>query len=80
MKKTPIQSLSVSFVARNLCYLLKHTPGTSPEGGYDTTMFSQAIDYAALPYTRTFGLSVSLGFFKLDNAVGNLKNSNIKII
>ena len=62
LKKTPIQSLSVSFVARNLCYLLKHTPGTSPEGGYDTTMFSQAIDYAALPYTRTFGLSVSLGF------------------
>lgn len=62
LKKTPLSSLSVSFVARNLCYLLKHTPGTSPEGGYDTTMFSQAIDYAALPYTRTFGLSVSLGF------------------
>lgn len=62
LKKTPLTSLNVSFVARNLCYLLKHTPGTSPEGGYDTTMFSQAIDYAALPYTRTFGLSVSLGF------------------
>ena len=60
LKKTPLTSLNVSFVARNLCYLLKHTPGTSPEGGYDTTMFSQAIDYAALPYTRTFGLSVSL--------------------
>ena len=62
LKKTPLTSLNVSFVARNLCYLLKHTPGTSPEGGYDTTMFSQAIDYAALPYSRTFGLSVSLGF------------------
>ena len=62
LKKTPLTSLNVSFVARNLCYLLKHTPGTSPEGGYDTTMFSQAIDYAALPFTRTFGLSVSLGF------------------
>lgn len=62
LKKTPIHSLNVSFVARNLCYLLKHTPGTSPEGGYDTSMFSQAIDYAALPFTRTFGLSVSLGF------------------
>lgn len=62
LKKTPLTALNVSFVARNLCYLLKHTPGTSPEGGYDTTMFSQAIDYAALPYTRTFGLSVSLGF------------------
>ena len=62
LKKTPLSSLNVSFVARNLFYLMKHTPGTSPEGGYDTTMFSQVIDYAALPYTRTFGLSVSLGF------------------
>ncbi len=62
LQKTPLTSLNVSFVARNLCYLLKHTPGTSPEGGYDTSMFSQAIDYAALPYSRTFGLSVSLGF------------------
>ena len=62
LKKTPLTSLNVSFVARNICYLLKHTPGTSPEGGYDTTMFSQAIDYAALPFTRTLGLSVSLGF------------------
>ena len=31
LKKTPLTSLNVSFVARNLCYLLKHTPGTSPE-------------------------------------------------
>lgn len=62
LKKTPLTSLNVSFVARNLCYLMKHTPGTSPEGGFDTSMFSQAIDYAALPYSRTFGLSVSLGF------------------
>ena len=62
LQKTPLTSLNVSFVARNLCYLMKHTPGTSPEGGYDTSMFSQAIDYAALPYSRTFGLSVSLGF------------------
>lgn len=62
LKKTPLTALNVSFVARNLCYLLKHTPGTSPEGGYDTTMFSQAIDFAAIPFTRTFGFSVSLGF------------------
>lgn len=62
LKKTPVNSFSVSFVARNLAYLMKHTPGTSPEGGYDTTMFSQAIDYMAVPYTRTFGLSINLGF------------------
>lgn len=62
LKKTPFTSLNMSLVARNLCYLMKHTPGTSPEGGYDTTMFSQAIDYAALPFTRTFGFSINLGF------------------
>ena len=28
---------------------------SSPEGGYDTSMFSQAIDYMSVPYTRTFG-------------------------
>lgn len=26
LKKTPVNSLNVSFVARNLCYLMKHTP------------------------------------------------------
>lgn len=62
LKKTPIQSLNLAFVARNLAYLMKHTPGTSPEGGYDTTMFSQAIDFMAVPYTRTFGFSINLGF------------------
>ena len=51
LKKTPINSLNVSFVARNLAYLLKHTPGTSPEGGYDTTMFSQPSTLWLVPYT-----------------------------
>ena len=62
LKKTPLTSLNVSFVARNLCYLLKHTPGTSPEGGYNTSMFSQAIDFTSVPFTRTFGLSINVGF------------------
>lgn len=62
LRKTPLTALNLSFVARNLAYLMKHTPGTSPEGGYDTSMFSQAMDYMAVPYTRTFGFSVSLGF------------------
>lgn len=62
LKKTPVNSLGVSFVARNIAYLLKHTPGTSPEGGYDTTIFSQAIDFTAVPYSRTFGFSVNVGF------------------
>ena len=61
LKKTPFTALKLSFVGRNLCFLLKHTPG-NPDGGYDTTMFSQALDYAAVPYTRTFGFSINVGF------------------
>ena len=62
LKKTPFNALRLSFVGRNLAYLMKHTPGTSPEGGYDTSMFSQALDFSSLPYSRTFGLSVNIGF------------------
>lgn len=62
LDKTPLTSFRISLVGRNLCYLFKNTPGTSPQGGFDTTMFSQAFDYAAVPYTKTFGFSVNLGF------------------
>jgi len=62
LKKTPFNSLRLSLVGRNLCYLMKHTPGTSPEGGFDTSMFSQSIDFTAVPYTRTLGFSLNVGF------------------
>lgn len=61
LRRTPFTQFKLSFVARNLCFLMKHTPG-NPDGGYDTTMFSQALDFMAVPYTRTFGLSVNIGF------------------
>lgn len=61
LRKTPLTSLKVSAVARNLCFLMKNTPG-NPEGGYDTTMFSQALDFLAVPYARTYGLTVNIGF------------------
>lgn len=60
-RKTPLGGLRLSFVARNLCFLMKHTPG-NPEGGYDTTMFSQALDFLAVPYARTYGLTVNVEF------------------
>ncbi len=59
-RKTPLSSLRLSFVARNLCFLMKNAPG-NPEGGYDTTMFSQALDFLAVPYARTYGFTVNLG-------------------
>lgn len=61
LKKTPFSNVRFSFVARNLCYLMKHCPG-NPEGGYDTSMFSQALDFLAVPYTRTYGFTVNVEF------------------
>jgi outer membrane receptor protein involved in Fe transport len=60
-QKAPLTSLRLSFVARNLCFLMKNAPG-NPEGGYDTSMFSQALDFLAVPYARTYGLTLNLGF------------------
>ena len=40
---------------------MKHTPG-NPDGGYDTSMFSQALDFLAVPYARTYGLTVNVEF------------------
>ena len=62
LSKAHLSSLRLAFVGRNLCYLLKHTPGTSPETGYDTSMFAQAIDFSSQPYSRTFGISLNIGF------------------
>ena len=61
ISKLHLSSLRLSFVGRNLGYLLKHTPGTSPEGGYDISMFSQAIDFTSVPYSRTLGFSINIG-------------------
>lgn len=62
LKSTPFSMLKLSFVARDLCFLMKHTPGTSPEGGFDTSMYSQAFDYLSTPNTSTFGFSVNAVF------------------
>lgn len=61
LRHTPLTTLRLSFVARNLCFLMKHAPG-NPDGGYDTTMFSQALDFASTPYTRTVGFTVNASF------------------
>ncbi|MCL1938798.1 MAG: SusC/RagA family TonB-linked outer membrane protein [Candidatus Azobacteroides sp.] len=62
LKNTPFSICKFSFVARNLCYLLKRTPGTNPEGGFSTSMYSQAFDYLAIPDSRTLGFSINVSF------------------
>ncbi|MGC9151584.1 MAG: TonB-dependent receptor domain-containing protein [Microbacter sp.] len=59
----PIKTLKLSFVADNLAYFIKHTPGTTPDGyAMSSDIFSQAIDFSGLPGARTFGLSLNVGF------------------
>ncbi|WP_430817618.1 SusC/RagA family TonB-linked outer membrane protein [Carboxylicivirga sp. RSCT41] len=60
LSKLPFDHLKISFIGRNLSYLLKHTPGTSPEAGFN--MFSQAHDFSSVPYTRSFGFSINARF------------------
>lgn len=61
LKKSPFTQLRFSLVGRNLAYLFKNAPGNA-DGGFDTSMFSQAIDFVSVPYTRTFGFSVNVDF------------------
>ena len=55
-----IQGITVSFVARNLFTITKHTPNIDPESNYSNG--PQGIEQAEVPYTRTFGLNLNVKF------------------
>ena len=55
-----IQGITISFVARNIFTILKHTPNIDPESNYSNG--PQGIEQAEVPYTRTFGLNLNAKF------------------
>lgn len=56
-------NIKLSMFGSNLLYLVKHTPGTTPDGSaFSSNMFSQAIDFSPVPNTRNFGFSINVGF------------------
>jgi TonB-linked SusC/RagA family outer membrane protein len=61
LSKTPVKSITLSFVARNLACLLKHTPNIDPEASYSSSN-SQGLDYFGLPSTRSFGFNLKATF------------------
>ena len=61
LAKTPIRTLNVSFVARNLACLYKNTPNIDPEASYSSSS-SQGLDYFGLPSTRSFGFNLRATF------------------
>ncbi|MDR1937652.1 MAG: SusC/RagA family TonB-linked outer membrane protein, partial [Tannerellaceae bacterium] len=57
-----IKQAKISLVGRDLFYLVKHTPGTDPEGASIRSDWAQGFELNSLPSTRTLGFNVSLTF------------------
>ena len=60
MFNNKIQGITLSFVARNVFTILKHTPNIDPESNYSNG--PQGIEQAEVPYTRTYGLNLNVKF------------------
>jgi hypothetical protein len=61
LKLLKIQSLSVSFVARNLAILYRKTPNFDPEQSY-TNSSNQGFESFGLPRTRNYGFNLMVKF------------------
>jgi TonB-linked SusC/RagA family outer membrane protein len=61
LSKTPIKTLGLSFVARNLAILYKNTPNIDPEASYQSGA-AQGLDYFGVPASRTYGFNLRATF------------------
>jgi hypothetical protein len=61
LQKTPLQSLMISFVARNLAILYKNVDNIDPESNYSSSN-SQGLDYFGMPSTRSYGFNLRANF------------------
>jgi TonB-linked SusC/RagA family outer membrane protein len=58
-----VDNVRVSAMASNLFYLIKHTPGTTPDGAMtESSLFATAIDLCPYPATRNFGVALNISF------------------
>jgi hypothetical protein len=62
LNNTPIQSLSLSFVGRNLWVISKNIDNVDPESSYSTNAGAQGLEYFAMPATRSYGFNLRVGF------------------
>jgi TonB-linked SusC/RagA family outer membrane protein len=61
LEKTPLQSLMISFVGRNLAFLYKNVDNIDPESNYSSSN-SQGLDYFGMPSTRSYGFNLRATF------------------
>ncbi|MHA4806601.1 SusC/RagA family TonB-linked outer membrane protein [Flavitalea flava] len=57
-----IRGMRLSLVARNVFTIMKHTPNIDPESNYSASVYSQGLESAAVPYSRTLGLNLNVKF------------------
>ncbi len=58
-----VDNVRISAVGSNLFYLLKHTPGTTPDGSLtENSLMATAFDLCPYPATRNFGVALNIGF------------------
>lgn len=55
-----IHGLRLSFVTRNVFTIMKHTPNIDPESTYSASVYSQGLESAEVPYSRTWGLNLNI--------------------
>ena len=60
-KKTPIQSIGISLVARNLWTIHKETPNIDPESAYNNGN-GQGLELNGYPATRNIGFNINVKF------------------
>jgi hypothetical protein len=61
LSKTPFNSLSLSFVGRNLLVLWKNIDNVDPESSYSNGN-GQGLEYFAMPAVRSYGFNLKVGF------------------
>jgi hypothetical protein len=61
LSKTPLKSVRVSAVGRDLFYLFKNAP-VNPESAISREDYAQAFEFGSTPPTRTFGFSLNIKF------------------
>lgn len=61
LANTPINTLRLSFVARNLALLYDKLDNVDPESTYNNSN-AQGLDYYSFPQTRSYGFNLKIGF------------------
>lgn len=60
LKNSPLASVNISFAARNLFTLMKHTKNFDPEDTFSSLTGNAGLEGAGLPQTRNYGLSLNI--------------------